>query len=582
MQPRIVRVAPGSYAAPRERPVGRIGGSTAPLDPDTQSSLRAALGSAATLLDASSRNTPVADFDTCEVDGQPLRSAADFARHLSPERLATILGGFALAWIADDGSLYLARDPIGERSLFYARTGSSWVFASSLRALVSAGLVPRNIDRVGVAEYLSCAYVPGPRTLVEGVRAVLPGELLRLSPDGSVTATQYWSPPGEDQMRPASAEDEMRDELRSLLEAAIRQRLTGDHVIGASLSGGLDSSLVVALAQRMVDRPLRTFSISFGPDYPNELVYSTMVAEHCGTDHTIVELPPEAIVAHLDDVAASFERPVGDPLTVPNGLLFREVSQHVGVLLNGEGGDPCFGGPKNLPMILAEIYGDARNPPGDAFGRERTYLRAHQRCYDDLSIMLDAKSRAALADDVVERGLTPLFADPRYPTFINKLMMMNTILKAGHHILPKVDALSGAMGVLGRSPLLDRRVVEAAFRIPAQLKLRGAEEKYLLKRAVADVLPEPIITRLKSGMMVPVEGWFSGPLHNHARARLLDSLPRFNLFDRQYLDDLLGVGRPNPRARRGAKIWLLITLEAWLRRTLGDSSQTSSLRGRTP
>jgi asparagine synthase (glutamine-hydrolysing) len=576
MDVRVVRATPGSFAAPRQRSVGRIGGSSGAMSPEARVALAEALGPGSTILDA---NQLVVEFDACEADGHALTSASDFATRLTPAGLASIEGAFAVAWMTPDGALHLARDPIGERSLYYARVASGWVFASSLRALLAAGLVPRCVDRVGVAEYLSYAYVPGSRTLVEGVRAVVPGTILHLDNEG-VSSTRYWSPPGEAEVHPISAEDEMRIDLRARLEAAVLRRLpAGSEPVGASLSGGLDSSLIVALAQRLAGRTIQTFSISFGPGYPNELTYSSMVAEHCGTTHTILELPPDAIVHHIDDVAAAFDRPIGDPLTVPNALLFREVAGHVGVLLNGEGGDPCFGGPKNLPMILAELYGDARNAPGDPFARERTYLRAHQKCYDDLPALLDANARAAISGDVLERAVVPLFADERFKTFINKLMMMNLILKAGHHILPKVDSLSGSFGVLGRSPLLDRRVVEAAFTMPPQLKLHGAEEKYLLKRAVADLLPEPILTRPKSGMMVPVESWFSGPLHQHARARLLDGLPRFELFERAYLEDLVGDGLPNLRQRRGPKIWLLITLEAWLRRVLhGDASASGSQR----
>lgn len=591
MDVRVVQATPGSFAAPRRRPVGRIGGATGAISPEARVALAEALGPGSTLLvpnaipgPGGEREEPrelVVEFDACASDGHAITSVSDFATRRSPAGLASIEGAFALAWITPDGALHLARDPIGERSLYYARVGNDYVFASTLRALLAAGLVPRNVDRIGVAEYLSYAYVPGTRTLVEGVRAVLPGEIVRLDRDG-ITTTRYWLPPGDSEVHPLSAEDDMRVDLRARLEAAVLRRLPpADEPIGASLSGGLDSSLIVALAQRLAaptGRTLQTFSISFGAGYPNELTYSSMVAEHCKTNHTILELPPEAIVHHIDDVAAAFDRPVGDPLTVPNALLFREVADHVGMLLNGEGGDPCFGGPKNLPMILAELYGDARNPPGDPFARERTFLRAHQKCYDDLPALLDANARAAISGDALERAVVPLFADDRFRTFINKLMMMNLILKAGHHILPKVDSLSGSFGVLGRSPLLDRRVVEAAFTMPPQLKLRGAEEKYLLKQAVADLLPEPILTRPKSGMMVPVESWFSGPLHGHARTRLLEGLPRFELFERRYLEDLVGDGLPNLRQRRGPKIWLLMTLEAWLRRVLHDPGQTPNHR----
>ncbi|PRQ03112.1 asparagine synthetase B family protein [Enhygromyxa salina] len=575
MPARVVAASPGSFDAERLRPVGRIGGGARPLAPGPRDALITALGAEASVLDGGQPGQLVADYDACWLGDRPVASTEAFATRRSAEGLREIDGAFALAWVDADGALCLARDPIGERSLFYALTPAGYVFASTVRALLATGLVPRTIDPVGVAQYLACAYVPGERTLVDGIRAVMPGEIVRLT-SGGVTRTQYWSPPGETQMLPVSHADQLRQELRERIETAVLRRLNQHERMGCSLSGGLDSSLVVAVARHVSKAPLETFSISFGDKYPNELAWSTMVAEHCGTDHTILEISPAAVVHHMDDVAACFDRPVGDPLSVPNGLLFREATQHVGVLLNGEGGDPCFGGPKNLPMVLAELYGDARNRPGERFQRERTYLRAHERAYDDIAALLTAEARERIAGDVLESELAPLFADPRWGTFVNKLMMMNLVLKAGHHILPKVDALSGSFGVRGRSPLLDRPVVETAFTIPPQLKLHGAVEKYLLKAAVEDLLPRPILDRPKSGMGVPVESWFYGPLRNYAHERLLDGLPKFGIFERTFLERLLSPKTTGLRERRGPKIWLLITLEAWLRRVLAAPPSTDS------
>src|SRR5262249_52533079 len=236
------------------------------------------------------------------------------------------------------------------------------------------------------------------------------------------------------------------------------------------------------------------------------------------------------------------------------------------VVLNGEGGDPCFGGPKNLPMLLAELLGDGRNAVHDeGFARERSYLRAHQKCYDDLPAMLTSDVRGVLAAAALEAELEPHLADMRWTSFVTRLMALNVSFKGAHHILPKVDALSAAFGVLARSPLFDRAVVELAFAIPPELKLRGSIEKYLLKRAVSDLLPRAILERPKSGMLVPVEGWFQGPLLPLARARLLDGLAPYGLFQRDYLERLLAGRLGGLRPRHGAKIWLLVTLEAWLR-----------------
>ncbi|MGH7319320.1 MAG: asparagine synthetase B family protein, partial [Candidatus Rokuibacteriota bacterium] len=329
------------------------------------------------------------------------------------------------------------------------------------------------------------------------------------------------------------------------------------------------------LARRLSDKPVSTFSVSFGPGYANELPWSSLVADHCATDHRIVELSPPVVLRHLDEAIACFSKPIGDPLTVPNALLFREAAAEVGVVLTGEGGDPCFGGPKNVPMLLAELLGDGADAPGDdRWARERSYLRAHQKCYDELDVMLTPGARAALADAPLEARLAPCFADPRWRRFVTKLMALNVTLKGAHHILPKVDAVSAPFGVLARSPLVDRAIVELAFAIPPRLKLRGSVEKYLLKAAVRDLLPPAILERPKSGMLVPVERWFQGPLLGHARGRLLDGLRPYDLIQPDYVERLLAGRLGGLRPRRGVKIWLLVTLEAWLRTVLSFPSPT--------
>jgi asparagine synthase (glutamine-hydrolysing) len=285
-----------------------------------------------------------------------------------------------------------------------------------------------------------------------------------------------------------------------------------------------------------------------------------MVAKHCGTSHRVVELSPGAVLHHLDDSIFALSDPIGDPLTVPNALLFRAASQHVGVVLNGEGGDPCFGGPKNLPMLLSEFY-----PSG---GRAESYLRAHLKCYDDLPEVLAPQVKDALRALPLEDELAPQLTDPRWPDYVSRLQAMNIRIKGGHQILPKVDALSAPFGVLARSPLFDRDIVELSLGIPARLKLNGAVEKYLLKRATVDLLPQAILDRPKSGMLVPVEGWFRGPLRKAARERLLDGLTAFDVVQRPYLERLLEGKLGGLRPRHGVKLWLLVTLESWLRQVL--------------
>jgi asparagine synthase (glutamine-hydrolysing) len=518
------------------RPVGRIAGDAASVD-------------------------LAVDWDCCTLDGRPISELAAWRTLLAAGRLAEVRGAFALAWRTPEGELLLARDGLGERPLFYAPQPDGCLFASSIRALLATGRIPRRVCPVGVARYLSYAYMPGRETLVPGVLEVLPGETVTWGP-GGLRRRWFWRLPAET----GGCEDPRR--LRADLETAMRRRLPPGQPVAATLSGGIDSSLVVALAKQLHDAPVSTYSVSFGPEYANELPWSSLVAAHCGTRHHVVELSPEAVLRHLDEAIAMLHEPIGDPLTVPNALLFRTaVEAGLPVVLNGEGGDPCFGGPKNLPMLLAELLGG-----GDSYGvptphaRERSFLRAHQKCYDELGQLLQKPP----ADGVLEGEVSPWFVDARYQTLVTQLQAINVAFKGGHHILAKVDAVSAPFGALPRSPLFDRDVVETAFAIPSGLKLKGSVEKYLLKQAVADLLPQAIIDRPKSGMLVPVEGWFQGPLLPQAKERLLDGLAPWGLVNRVYVEKLLAGKLGGLRPRRGVKIWLLLTLEAWLRTVVAD------------
>jgi asparagine synthase (glutamine-hydrolysing) len=573
---RLIQALPGpplgAETGRRRRPAGRIGGLAGLADPSAVSALTQALGAGARVLGTEPEADVVADWDACWLDAAPVADLERWRALLAAGRLAEVDGAFAVAWRTADGAWHFARDAVGERTLYYAPLAGGVAFASTVPALLATGLVPRTPDLAAVASYLTYAYVPGDATLVAGIRELLPGELIHFR-GGRLARERFWTLPPEPGWEPPPEEDALRRSLRARLEEAVQRRLPPGEAVGAFLSGGIDSSLVVALARRFADKAVLTYSVSFGEGYPNELAWSSLVAEHCATDHRIVELSPAVVLRHLDDAITLLGKPIGDPLTVPNALLFREAAAEVGVVLNGEGGDPCFGGPKNLPMLLAEWLGDGRNPEADdPWARERSYLRAHQKCYDDLGAMLTEPVAAAVAAAPLEPPLRPYFGDARWRSFVTKLNAINVALKGAHHILPKVDAESAPFGVLPRSPLFARPVVEASFAIPPQLKLRGAVEKHLLKEAVRDLLPPAILERPKSGMLVPVEGWFAprgGPLHAHARERLLDGLGAWDLVRRPWLERLLAGRLGGLRPRHGAKTWLLVTLEAWLRGVLG-------------
>ena len=455
-------------------------------------------------------------------------------------------------WGAD--RLHLVRDPIGHRSLYWATPAEGvLVFASTLAGVLAVPGVERGIDPEAVVRFLVYAYLPGGRSLVRGIHALPAGHRLSFGGEAPRVVREWELPPVDEA---PVAEAALRDTLRAELEAVVDAHLPAPGApVSATLSGGIDSSLVLALATRRREVPAVAWSITFGAPHRDELEFSALLAAHVGAEHRVVSVTPADVRARFDATVQALSAPNGDPLTVPNDRLFAAAAEVGDTLLNGEGGDPTFGGPKNGPMLLSALFDDDR--PGPA------YLRAHQRLYDDLDGLLHADLdpaglRTTLEDEVeAELGSRAGMVDA--------LMAVNVVYKGAWHILPKVDQLGAVHGVRPRSPLFDVRLVERAFRMPGPYKRRGAVEKYLLKEAVRDRVPAAIVDRPKSGMMVPVEAWFAGELREWARERLMDSPHLCPFLRREVLEDLLAGRRLGLRPRRGVKLWCLLTLESWLR-----------------
>ncbi|MQY10669.1 Asparagine synthetase [glutamine-hydrolyzing] 1 [Streptomyces sp. RB5] len=470
-------------------------------------------------------------------------------------------GMFALA-VLDGDDLVLIRDHVGARTLFYARAAGAWAAGTSLRTLRRWPALGTRMNLSAVRSFLTFAYLPGDETLLEGVHEVLPGRVLRLAPDGTAAETVHWEP----RERTGGPGDHVLT-LRALLEEATAARLPQAEPVGVLLSGGVDSSLVTALAAKLHHHPVHTYSIAFGGELPNELGYSGLVAAHCHTRHRILTVSGAAVAARLADTAALLDSPVGDPLTVPNLMLAEAVAgDGLTTVLNGEGGDPVFGGPKNLPMLVQEMHaGDPEEPWYE--DRATAYLRSYRKCWTDLPGLLTPDALSALESaPVPQRFVEPYLTGPdRMTHLLNQLLHCNLRTKGAHHILTKVERLTASQGLLGLAPLFDRRVVDHAFATPPELKLRGTAEKWVLKEAVRDLLPATVVDRPKSGMRVPVQQWLSGPLRELGRELLTGrDARRRGLFRPDTVRTWLrGGGTLLPR--QGGKLWLVLTLELWLR-----------------
>ena len=467
--------------------------------------------------------------------------------------LPLLQGMFAfVVWDAQQKALWLVRDCVGARTLYYSMAGATRWIAPRLQT-VKQKLAPA-VDLVALRDYLCCAFVPGERTMWQGIREVRPGTIVRLP---SNEAKPYW----QIEERLAAAEQPLEwhaRQLRAQLDQVITEYLPAGEAVGCYLSGGLDSSLVAALAKKLHSHSVHTYSIHFGSATPNELEFSSLVAAHCQTEHHIIEITPPQMWDLHAEALSYLDDPIGDPLTVPNLILGRAAKQSVNVIFNGEGGDPCFGGPKNQPMLLTNLYQSA--DPTTTPDLVSAYLASYQKCAADLSRLLQPEVWQAVKDvpsvfapELVGRG-----------SYLNRLMFLNTKFKGADHILTKVSNLTRACRLEGRSPLFDQRIVELSLTIPPEYKLSGATEKAVLKAAVQDLLPGTILARPKSGMMVPVQAWFRQLWPKQARALLLSKHARIRPFlNQELIRDWLEY-RGDTWSRYGVKLWLLVSLELWL------------------
>ena len=472
------------------------------------------------------------------------------------DTFSKLIGVFSLAvWDREQQSLTLGRDRAGGRTLYYTTTGETRWISPCLRSLNPYH--NRVLDEIALRDYLCCAFVPGERTLWQQVKELRPGS--QLSFPGSVCKAFWQLPTGDNKESSVTPQASAR-QLRTLLDQVVREALPSEEPVGVFLSGGLDSSGVTAIAAKAHTAPVHTYSIHFGKDTPNELEFSSLVASHCQTQHHVLEITFRQMWKKLPETMAYLDDPIGDPLTVPNLLLGRLAKASVNVVLNGEGGDPCFGGPKNQPMLLSTLY-QANAKSNGSQGLLQDYLRSFHKCAEDLPHLLKPEIWQAVCQQPFVFA-PDLESGDRY---LDRLMALNIKFKGADHILTKVNNLTRAVGLEGRSPLFDQRIIELSRQIPPEHKLSGAQEKAVLKQALADLLPNTILHRPKSGMMVPVQLGFYKHWRRQAKALLLSRNAAIAPYLNQSVLRQWLSYRDDTWQRYGVKLWLIVSLELWLR-----------------
>lgn len=464
-------------------------------------------------------------------------------------------GFFAIVMVVD-GRLLAVRDAIGERPVYILQTPDSVLLADRLATLMSYPECSRHIHPGGVSDFLSTGFSPFERTPVKGISKLFAGVTATISQSG-IESYHYHRLCDQSEI---ISEAQCIEQVRTALEAAVANRFETGIKTGLLLSGGLDSSLVGALLGG--ERLTATYSLNFGKEYRNELEFSGLMAKHLQIPARVITVTSDMIKARFLQTATILDEPIGDPLTVPNIIVVEEAAKEVQLVFNGEGGDPVFGGPKNLPIMAFEAYSDGMRE----FSREEMYLRAYNKGHEYLPLLLTQDFQQQLKNYPTSAELlAPFLNDTSFCSYLHRLMHINCRLKGASQILPKVLKASAAAGIAVRSPLFDRQLAELAFRLPPAMKLKGSVEKYVLKQAVSDIVPALIIERPKSGMLVPVHYWFNKELRTFAKDILLHRNAKIrNLIERTVLQNLIDFKNGGIRPYYGDRLWLLLSLELWM------------------
>ena len=516
----------------------------------------------------------------------------DCVRHLH--------GMFAFAlWDLREQQLLLARDRVGKKPLLYSLRDRTLSFASEMSALLQDRDIPRQIDAAALDGYLALGYVPAPKTALTAVHKLPPAHTMVLR-NGQMTIERYWE---LDYSRKLDAMPipELCERIRDELRIATRARMVADVPLGAFLSGGIDSSAVVAAMAEESRDPVRTFSIGFDDAEFDELPHARRIAEHFGTVHEEFQVRPDAIRI-LPRIVHHHGEPFADPSAIPSFYLAEMTRRRVTVALNGDGGDESFGGYTRyvanavaakldrIPRLVrrpAAVIGRALPEGGHVSSLKNRAKRLGE------SLALDEAARyarymswfnveqrralytpefASVAGLDAEDAIIDCWATASGASVIDRMLEVDVRTYLAGDLIPKIDIATMAFGLEARSPMLDHRFMQFAASIPAPLKVRGSEKKWILREALRGQLPHGILDRPKQGFSVPLSTWLRGELRDWSREILLDRTTRGRgYFDARVVERLLD--RHQAGADEDSKrIWSLLMLELWHREYIDRAS----------
>jgi asparagine synthase (glutamine-hydrolysing) len=500
-------------------------------------------------------------------------------------------GMFAFAiWDKKRQRLFIARDRVGIKPLYFCQAGDNFWFASEMKAILADSDVPRRFNHDALRRFLSFYYVPGKITLFRDIHKLLPGHTLTVE-EGRIKIHRYWDLKFTDHRFNCSFDDVV-DELYNLLRSTVRDHMIADVPVGVLLSGGVDSSAVLNLAVRETNKKVKTFTVGFdGHDVVDERPFARLAAAEFGTDHHELTLNAEDFWNFLPSYVWHMEEPVCEPPAVALYFISRLARQHVKVLLSGEGGDEAFAGYPNYPQMLrigaiSNALGPLARPAGAAatilgrlLGDDRV-IRYGSAMGASLSNYFSRVSGPTLGfngalntllasgfrDQTAHESSTAFVADlldrAGEPGLLNKMLYIDTMTWLPDDLLIKADKMTMANSVELRVPLLDHKVLEFAASLPPNYKTRGRETKRALKAAFAKVLPPEVLNRKKAGFPVPYSRWLTNDLQSQVQDVLLSkSAKTADIFNRVEMEKLLGKKVvTNPEAKA---VFSSLVVELW-------------------
>jgi len=503
-------------------------------------------------------------------------------------------GMFAFAiWDSPKRRLFLARDRVGKKPLYYYLDDKLFAFASEIKALLKHPKIKGELNLRAFPLYLSYGYVPTPETFYKNIHKFPPASYAIINSRGKLEIREYWDL-DFGKLLTGFSEEECARRVRELVFEAVRKRLISDVSLGAFLSGGIDSSIVVGIMSQLMKEKVKTFSIGFSGDSSfDETKYSRLVAERFNTNHTEFIVKPDAFEL-MDKLIYYYDEPYGDSSAIPTYIVSKLTREHVTVALNGDGGDELFAGyfkfwagmvTERIPDFLKKISlkfmkllpepQNYRNP----LRRGKRFLEAGMlplperllrwRSFffgESLKHLLRQEFSEVLNESELSRSFSEnLSRSSRWST-LSQLLYLNIKTNLLDDLLPKMDRMTMANSLEGRSPFLDKDLIEYVCTLPDSMKLRRRRTKYILKKAFQDILPDEVQKRGKMGFSVPLDAWFRGDLKDYVIDILLSPTTRVREFLKE--DRVQEIIKTHQAGIRdlGPQLWSILNLELWLRR----------------